>query len=84
MELHKFLAYLECIRSYAWSFGYSNPALSSVERQQKFKKNFTHLPSHSADVIYGWYLARTANKAAKRMTTFPIVSEVWGHSQKLR
>ena len=42
-----------------------------------------HLPSHFADVICGWYLARTANKAAKRMTTFPIVSEVLGHSQKL-
>jgi hypothetical protein len=28
--LYKFLAYLECIRSYAWSFGYSDPDLSSV------------------------------------------------------
>ena len=45
MESHKFLAYLEYIRSYAWSFGYSNPALSSVERQQKLKKN--HPPTQS-------------------------------------
>ena len=27
---YKFLAYLECIRSYAWSFGHSDPDLSSV------------------------------------------------------
>jgi hypothetical protein len=30
LELYKFLAYLEGIKSYAWSFGYSDPDLSSV------------------------------------------------------
>ena len=30
LGLDKLLAYLECIRSYAWSFGNSDPDLSSV------------------------------------------------------
>ena len=30
-KLYKFLAYLEYIRSYAWSFGHSDPDLSSVD-----------------------------------------------------
>ena len=28
---YNFLAYLECVRSYAWSKGHSDPDLSSVE-----------------------------------------------------
>ena len=35
---YKFLAYLECIRSYAWSFGHSDLNLSSV----KFYSNNAH------------------------------------------
>ena len=35
---YKFLAYLECIRSYAWSLGYSEPDLSSVIQDWKFVK----------------------------------------------
>ena len=31
---YKFLAYLEGIRSYAWSFGYSDPDLSSVRSKR--------------------------------------------------
>ena len=31
MESYKFLAYLECITSYAWSFGHSDPDPSSVQ-----------------------------------------------------
>ena len=31
LGLSKFLAYLECIRSYAWSFGHSDPDLSTDE-----------------------------------------------------
>ena len=30
---YKFLAYLECIKIYAWSFGHSDPDLSSVYMQ---------------------------------------------------
>ena len=30
---YKFLAYLACIRSYAWSFGHSDPDLSSVSKE---------------------------------------------------
>ena len=29
---YNFLAYLECVRSYAWSKGHSDPDLSSVRR----------------------------------------------------
>ena len=37
---YKFLAYLECIRSYAWSFGHSDPDLSSVLNEwQRFHFN---------------------------------------------
>ena len=34
--LYKFLAYLECMRSYAWYFGHSDPDLSSVFSQLHF------------------------------------------------
>jgi hypothetical protein len=30
MGSYNFLAYLECVRSYAWSKGHSDPDLSSV------------------------------------------------------
>ena len=32
MQWFNFLAYLECVRSYAWSKGHSDPDLSSVAR----------------------------------------------------
>ena len=42
LGLYNFLAYLECVRSYAWSKGHSNPDLDSVKRyltlDSKFKK----------------------------------------------
>ena len=31
LGLYNFLAYLECVKSYAWSKGHSEPDLSSVE-----------------------------------------------------
>ena len=38
---YNFLAYLECVRSYAWSKGYSDPDLSSVKSQ--LKQTTTHV-----------------------------------------
>jgi hypothetical protein len=32
---YNFLAYLECVRSYAWSKGHSDPDLSSVNENKK-------------------------------------------------
>ena len=38
MGMNKFLAYLECIRSYAWSFGHSDSDLSSVSAHKSLCK----------------------------------------------
>ena len=44
---YNFLAYLECVRSYAWSKGHSDPDLSSVN----------HLQSHQIQQLFIQYQA---------------------------
>ena len=48
MGSYKFLAYLECIRSYAWSFDHSDPDLSSVldMAHSQFDPKTTLAPPH--------------------------------------
>ena len=43
LELYNFLAYLECVRSYAWSKGHSDPDLSSVNLV--VKSQYLHIVS---------------------------------------
>ena len=60
LELYKLLAYMECIRSYAWSFGHSDPYLSSVNMESS-KEQFRISIMKSGNqilVVGGCYISR--------------------------
>ena len=62
---YKFLAYLECIRSYAWSFGYSDPDPSNVALVlfSRLKRNLYRLEAICRQKL--WFWMQNASKSVQ-------------------